>query len=143
MWSIDRAVGKLVEIRIASPVSLEETVPWSAAHDALIASIEGPYVCFVDLVDATVFPPDVVAGYVKTMRNEDRLLRTGTLLNASPTFGMQIQRMIREADHPSRRAFREPRGLFEWLEDVLERDERDRLRDLLRARGMTLLSMRP
>jgi hypothetical protein len=142
VWSIDRVAGKLVEIRIASPVSLEETVPWSAAHDALIASIDGPYVCFVDLVDATVFPADVVNGYVKTMRNEERLLRTGTLLNTSPTLGMQIHRMIREANHPSRRAFHEPRELFEWLAEVLDRDERDRLRDLLRARGMPLLSTR-
>ncbi len=143
MWSIDRTVGKLVEIRIASPVSLEETVPWSEAHDALIASVDGPYVCLVDLVDATVFPPDVVEGYVKTMKNEARLLRTGTLLNASPTFGLQIQRMIREANNPERRAFRDPRELYDWLKEVLERDERDRLRELLRARGMPLFSERP
>ena len=58
VWSIDRRVGRLVEIRIWSPVTLEETVPWSAAHDALVSSIQGPYACFVDLADATVFPPD-------------------------------------------------------------------------------------
>ena len=141
MWTIERRVGRLVEIRIASPVSLEETAPWGRAHDDLVGAIEGPYVCFVDLVDATVFPPDVVEGYVRTMRNEPRLLRTGTLLNASPTFSMQIQRMIREANNPARRAFRDPSELAEWLGEVLDAPERVRLRELLRARGMP--SLRP
>ncbi len=131
MWSIQRVVGKLVEIKISSPVSLEETVPWSAAHDELIASIDGPYVCFVDLAHAKVFPQEVVEGYVKTMKNEARLRRTGTLLNTSPTFGMQIQRMIREAQNPERRAFRDPRELAAWLGEALDQNEVRRLREIL------------
>lgn len=133
MWSIDRRVGKLVEIRIWSPVTLEETVPWGVAHDSLVSKIEGPYVCLVDLTDATVFPQDVVEGYVKTMKNETDLVRTGTILNKSPTFGMQIQRMIREANNPNRRAFRDPKELFDWLSEVLDEKERARLRELLRG----------
>jgi hypothetical protein len=131
VWSIDRRVGKLVEIRIWSPVTLEETVPWGEAHDTLVSKIDGPYVCLVDLTAATVFPQDVALGYVKTMKNETNLVRTGTLLNESPTFGMQIQRMIREANNPSRRAFRDPNELFEWLSEVLDAKERGRLRELL------------
>ena len=123
MWSIDRRVGKLVEIRIWSPVTLEETVPWGEAHDSLVSKIDGPYVCLVDLVDATVFPQDVVEGYVKTMKNEKNLVRTGTILNKSPT--------IREADNPNRRAFRDPDELFEWLSEVLDAKERARLREIL------------
>jgi hypothetical protein len=134
MWSIQRNVGRLVEIRIWSPVSVEETIPWQRAHDQVIASIEGPYACLVDLVDATVFPQDVVAAYVATMKDEPRLLRTATLLNESPTFGMQIQRMIREADHPGRRAFRDSEELARWLGEVLDAPERDRLDAYLYAR---------
>jgi len=131
VWSIDRRVGKLVEIRIWSPVTLEETVPWGEAHDSLVSKIDGPYVCLVDLRDATVFPQDVALGYVKTMKNETNLVRTGTILNKSPTFGMQIQRMIREADNPNRRAFRDPDELFNWLSEVLDAKERVRLREIL------------
>jgi hypothetical protein len=143
VWSVERRVGKLVEIRIWSPVSVEETVPWAARHDSVIASALGPYVCLVDLVDATVFPPEIVEAYVKTMRNEPQLLRTATLLNTSPTFGMQIQRMIREANNPNRRAFRDPAALFPWLAEVLDGGERVRLRELLRARGLQSWSERP
>jgi hypothetical protein len=131
VWSIDRRVGKLVEIRIWSPVTLEETVPWGAAHDALVSKIDGPYVCLVDLTGATVFPQEVVEGYVKTMKNETNLVRTGTILNKSPTFGMQIQRMIREANNPNRRAFRDPAELLAWLSEVLDERESARLREIL------------
>lgn len=130
MWDIQRSIRRLVEIRIWSPVSLEETIPWSKAHDHLIDTIRGPYICFVDLRDAPVFPQPVVEGYVKTMKNEQRLLRTGTLLPASPTLGMQIQRMIKEAKNPARRTFRDPSELVTWMAEVLDEAERARLRTL-------------
>lgn len=135
MYELRRTVGRLVEIRIASPVELSEAAAWGAAHDALIDAVVGPYVCFVDLVDATVFPPEVVDAYVSVMKSEPRLLRTGTLLSPSPLFGMQIQRMIREADNPNRRAFRAPEELFAWMSEVLDLEERLRLRQLLARRG--------
>ncbi len=136
MWAIEHAVGRLVEIRIWSPVSLAETGPWAQRHNAVSDAVVGPYVCLVDLVDATVFPPDVVDGFVSTMRNEPRLLRTATLLNASPTFGMQIQRMIREADNPERRAFRDPAELLAWFSGVLTDAECARVCTLLASRGL-------
>ena len=134
MYSIQCRVGGLVEIRIWSPVSLEEVEPWSREHDAVIHGIPGPYVCFVDLADATVFPPDVVDGYVATMKNEPRLRRTATLLAESPTLGLQIQRMIREANHPERRSFRDPDALEDWLGEVLSPAEKARLKLLLGER---------
>lgn len=130
MYRVQNVVGKLVEIWIASPVSLAETAPWARDHDRVIDGVTGPYVCFVDLRRATVFPPDVVDAYVKTMRNEPRLRRTGTLLPASPTFGMQIERMIRDAASPERRAFRHRTPLERWLGEVLTAPERERLRSL-------------
>jgi hypothetical protein len=131
MYSIEHRVGRLVEIRIWSPVSLEEAERWGRDHEAVVQRIAGPYVCFVDLVDATVFPPDVVNAYVKTMKSEPRLLRTGTLLSENPILGLQIQRMIREANHPQRKAFRSRVELEAWVGEILTRDERGRLREIL------------
>jgi hypothetical protein len=131
MYTIEHHVGRLVEIRIWSPVSLEEAVRWGRDHRAIIDAVSGPYVCLVDLVDATVFPQDVVDAYVATMKSEPRLLRTGTLLNTSPTLGLQIQRMIREANHPDRKVFRDPHALGTWLGEPLTPAERLRLRDAL------------
>ncbi|MFO0762071.1 MAG: hypothetical protein U0359_36870 [Byssovorax sp.] len=133
-YSIENRVGKLVEIRIASPVYIEDAIQWGRDHDAVIDAVRGPYVCVVDLVDATVFPQNVVEAYVAVMKSEPRLLRTGTLLNESPTFGMQIQRMIREANHPARRTFRDPEELAIWLGEVLDEKERARLAEMLASR---------
>jgi hypothetical protein len=135
MYSLAHRVGRLVEIRIWSPVSLEEAVRWGRDHDALIERVAGSYLCLVDLVDATVFPQPVVEAYVSTMKSEARLLRTATLLSASPTQGLQIQRMIREANHPERRAFRDARALAAWLGGVMTEAEKARLEEVLAGRG--------
>lgn len=127
-------MGRLVEIRIWSPVSASEAAAWARDHDAVIDRVRGSYVCFVDLADATVFPPDAVDAYVSTMRNEPRLQRTGTLLPASPTACLQIERMIREAGNPERKTFRELLALGVWLGQVLDVAERARLAELLTAR---------
>lgn len=134
MYAIERKVGGLVEIRIWSPVSLDEVGTWAKDHDAVIDAIPGRYVCLVDLVDATVFPQEVVDGYVATMRNEPRLRRTATLLAESPTLGLQIQRMLREANNPERRSFRDIAALEAWLGEVLTPAERARLSLVLDAR---------
>jgi hypothetical protein len=135
MYTIAHRVGRLVEIRIESPVSLEEAVRWGRDHNAVIDAVVGPYVCFVDLVDATVFPQNVVDAYVATMKSEPRLLRTGTLLSASPTLGMQIQRMIRAANNPDRKVFRDGPELEGWLGEILTPAERARLHELLADRA--------
>ena len=109
MWSIERRVGRLVEIRIGSPVSIEETRPWQLAHDEVIGAVAGPYACFVDLADATV-----------------------------STLRMQIQRIIREADHPDRRAFRDATELAGWLGAILDDAARRRLDELLFERRVTI-----
>ncbi len=49
--------------------------------------------------------------YVGVVKEEPRLMRTATLLNPDPVLGLQIQRMIREAGNPERRAFRDPEEL--------------------------------
>jgi hypothetical protein len=49
--------------------------------------------------------------------------------------GLQIQRMIREANNPNRRAFRDPDALVAWLGEVLSVQERIRLAAVLRETG--------
>ncbi len=134
MYRIEHRSGRLLEIRISAPVSLAEAERWCAEHNAAVDAIPGNYVCLVDVVDAPVFPQEVVEAYVQVMRGEERLLRTGTLLGPSPTHGLQIQRMIKNANHPNRKAFRDPIELGRWLSEVLTVPERARLRDALAPR---------
>jgi hypothetical protein len=135
VWSIAREVGTLLEIRIWSPVSADEAEPWAREHDRIVRAISGDYVCFVDLVGAVVFPPAAVAAYTAVMKDEPRLRRTGTLLGNSPVQGLQVERMLRDADNPVRRAFREANEVLAWLDPVLGPLERVRLRSVMRQRG--------
>jgi hypothetical protein len=135
MFSIEHRVGRLVEIKIWSPISASEAAPWAKLHDEVVATVGGPYFCLVDLARATVFSPDAVDAYLATMRNETQLLRTGTLLGRSPTLHLQILRMIREANHPQRQAFREVEMVHAFLAEIATPQERARLAELLAPYG--------
>ncbi|UQA59553.1 hypothetical protein [Polyangium aurulentum] len=134
MYSIENRVGKLVEIRIWSPVSGDEATRWGREHEAVIGSLVGNYFCFVDVFEATVLPQDVVEAYICTLKSATRMLRAAMLLGQSPTLGLQVQRMLREVNNPERKAFRDPRELEAWLGAQLAPAERTRLRELLERR---------
>ena len=135
MYEVVNRVGKLVEIRIWSPVTAEEAVAWARDHARVVAQVGGPYVCLVDLTGARVFPQAAVDAYSSVMKSEPHLLRTGTLLSHSPTSALQVRRMLRETDNPVRRAFTEVPHLLDWLDPVLTAPERARLREALPAAG--------
>ncbi|MDC3960656.1 hypothetical protein [Polyangium jinanense] len=135
VYEVKNQVGKLVEIRLWSPVSAAEAVAWARDHDSVVAAVGGPYVCLVDLFDAKVFPQDAVDAYTAVMQAEPHLKRTGTLLSPSPTSALQVRRMLRETDNPVRRAFTEVQPLLDWLDPVLTPLERARLREALAERG--------
>jgi hypothetical protein len=135
VYEVVNRVGRLVEIRLWSPVTAAEAVAWARDHDSVVSAVSGPYVCLVDLFDAKVFPEDAVEAYTAVMQAEPRLKRTGTLLSHSPTSALQVRRMLRETDNPVRRAFIEVPPLLEWLDPVLTQLERARLREALAERG--------
>ena len=133
MYRVEHRTGRLVEIAIWSPVSIDEVDRWGADHNAVIAGVGGPYICFVDLRGASVFPKEVVDAYVGVMKEEPGLLRTATLLPDKPMVAMQIRRMIREAGHPERQPFEEADALMHWLGPHLSPMEKARMTTLLRA----------
>jgi hypothetical protein len=135
MYEVENRVGKLVQIRIWSPVSAEEAAAWAREHDRVVDAVGGPYVCLVDLFDARVFPQAAVDAYTSVMKAEPNLVRTGTLLSYSPTSALQVRRMLREIDNPVRRAFTEVPPLLDWLDPVLTVPERAHLRVSLAGRG--------
>lgn len=130
MHTIESKVGRLIEVRFWSPILVEEPGAWRRDHERMIAAMLNTYVFFVDLGDAPVFPPDMIEAFSATMRNETRLLRMALLLGASPTLGLQMQRLVRDAQHPHRRIFREPREAETYLSEILTLSERTRLHEL-------------
>jgi|GEM_PF-1214001 len=130
MYTIESKVGRLVEVRFWTPILGEEPGAWRRDHERMIAAMLNTYVFFIDLADAPVFPPDMITAFKETMRNETRLLRMAFLLGSSPTLALQMQRLVRDVQHPHRRIFREPREAEGYLSEILTLSERTRLHEL-------------
>lgn len=132
MFTIENHVGRLVEVRIASPVE-EHEMPGIAkqTHD-VIESMEGAFVAVMDLREAHVFPQTVSDAFVHILSdNNPKLERSAFIIGDSAIFGMQIERAIRQAGKPTRKAFRTARELEAWLDEMLRPSEQARLSKFL------------
>ena len=131
MYTLARKVGKLVEIRVASPVTVDETIAFSRELQALVAKMDR-FISCSDFSRVVIFPPEVVATYVECMKIlNTKLERTALLTPYSATVGLQLGRLLRDAGNPKRRTFRSTTQLALWLSEVLTIQEQVRLQEFL------------
>lgn len=133
-WSMNNSIGRLVEVRIKSlPDPAEVQRFWRRFADlaaGLPAAVN--FVICTDVQTVTVLPPEVADLLLAGMlRDNPRLERNGMLLGPGALVLLQAERLIREAQSPRRRSFREPEGLVRWLDEVLSEPERAALRRFL------------
>ena len=84
--------------------------------------------CFVLDAELGVLRQDIADSYVELARGDNpRIERTAFLVGQAATFGLQIERMIRDAGNPSRRSFHDRRELSKWLAELLPEPERRQL----------------
>jgi hypothetical protein len=134
MHKAENAVGRLVEVRFASPLTLEEIKQFVAEHHAIINRLARKYVGVVDLLQADVFPVPVAETLIQLLSSvSPQLERTAFLIRDSALFALQVERVIRNSNHPNRRAFRDPEQLKQWLGEVLTPPEQDRLSQFVDA----------
>lgn len=132
MFSSENREGKLVELRVVTPVSVEEMLDLQKTHLEVTRAIKGDYAVAVDLRRAQVFPPQITERFISLMSQlNPRLLRSAILINESAVLGLQAERAIETAGHPDRKAFRDPVALELWLGEVLSDGEKGRLRNFL------------
>lgn len=128
MHKAQNVVGRLVEARFASPLTLEEVKQFVAEHRAIINRLARKYVGVVDLLQADVFPVPVAEGLIQLLSGvAPQLERTAFLIRDSALFALQVERVIRNSNHPDRRVFRDPEALKEYLGEVLDASEQARL----------------
>jgi hypothetical protein len=134
MMTLERHVGRLCEARFVTPVTVEETHALIAGVRQLFAATTGPVVFCCDARKLPLFPPEVADLLTALMRADNpRVERTGLVSGPSSVFGLQIERMFREAGNPGRRAFRARADLEAWLGEVLNKAEIARMRSFLDA----------
>ncbi len=140
MFNSENREGKLVELRVITPMSAEEMLELGKTHLEVTAGVDGDYAVAVDLRQAQVFPPLITERFIGLMSQlNPRLLRSAILINESAVLGLQAERAMETAGHANRRAFRDPLELEQWLGEVLTEPEQARLR-LFLLEGAVLAS---
>ena len=131
MLTIENHVGRLLELRFASPMSMADL---DGFHGAILRSMgTRNLVACTDLLGAKVFDQAVSTRLVSLIRQENpRVDRNAILVGESAVFSMQTERIIREAGSPKRKAFRSSVELAEWLAEVLTAAEQAQLNVFLR-----------
>lgn len=132
MHKAQNVVGRLVEVRFASPLTLDEVRQFVGEHHAIIKKLTRKYVGVVDLLQADVFPVPVAETLIQLLSGvAPQVERTALLIRDSAVFALQVERVIRNSNHPDRRVFREPEALQAWLGEVLDIQEQARLGQFL------------
>lgn len=134
MHKAQNVVGRLVEVRLASPLNLDETRQLVEELRAIINRLASKYVGVVDLLQADVFPVPVAETLIQLLSGvAPQVERTAFLVGDSALFALQVERVIRNSSHPNRRAFRDSEALKEWLGEVLRPPEQARLAQFVDA----------
>lgn len=132
MYTIDNRVGRLIEIRVESPVTEEELSQFHDRIAKVIKPIKGQVASCTDLAGATVFLQPVAARWIEIIKQENPIVeRNAILVGEGAVFSMQIERIIRQAGFKNRKAFLVPSALTAWLGEILTVRERARLDQFL------------
>jgi hypothetical protein len=139
VYRVENHAGRLIEAKLASPLSVEEVQQFVQKHIALMGKIPGKYIGAVNLLEAYVFPPAVAEGLSKLLSGAtSHVERSAFLIGESAIFGLQVERVIREANNPNRRAFRRGDELVAWLGEVMTPHERAQLERFVREATTTV-----
>jgi hypothetical protein len=133
MYLVENHAGRLIEVKLASPLGIHEVEQFTQQHIALMRKIPAKYVGVVNLLEAYVFPSAVADGLTKLLSGAaSHVERTALLIGDSAVFGLQVERVIRESNNPNRRAFRNGQELINWLGEVLTPTEQKQLEKFVR-----------
>jgi hypothetical protein len=133
MYSVENHAGRLIEVKLASPLTLDEVQEFTRKHLAVMERIPGKYIGVVNLLGAHVFMPAVAEGLSKLLAAAaSHVERSAYLIGESAIFSLQVERVIRESDSPNRRAFRNGRELVTWVSEILTPPEQTELERFIR-----------
>lgn len=122
---IEAPVGRLVLTRAVKVRSVEEAGDVRNAVSVVIHERPHGAVVCTDWRDVDVFAPEVADVLLAMFRGTNPWVVRGAILlpGGHATFGLQLERMLREANNPARRAFRDPRVMLTWLAEILTAEE--------------------
>ena len=132
--TVGNHVGRLLEVRVVPPVPLEEITRFLQEIVRLTAAQPAKIVACTDLRGgARAADPDMIDFIAGIIRSENPRLERNALVVPvmSPTFALQMERMVKNAGTAQRRIFKTRSEAESWLGEVLTGAERARLRTFL------------
>ena len=127
MFSAEVKVGRLLEVRLVAPVTLQD-IDEMQERLLLLFHEHGKVVLVADSTRATVFSQEVAAKVLDVFKTgKDRVDRSAALVSDSAIFSLQVERLIAKAGNPMRRSFHDPFELKAFLGAALSHEEHLRL----------------
>src|SRR3954466_3027239 len=106
MFSVGVKAGRLLEIRLVAPVTMESVEGTGKLLLQCFQKHPGKLIAVTDITRATVFPQDVAAPRTEVFKVDNpRIERSGILVSDGAVFSLQIERLMAAAEHPHRRCF--------------------------------------
>jgi hypothetical protein len=133
MFTVTVRVGRLVEARLASLADVDEVGRFERAMGEAFASADGLSVVCADWRQANILAPAVAERLTGLLqRGNPHVERSAILLaREHATFNLQVERLVREAQNPARKTFRDAAAMVEFLGAVLTPAEKARAVELL------------
>jgi hypothetical protein len=136
MMSVENRTGRLCEVRFQSPITAAEVTGFLTQLGALVKSARARWLFCSDMRDALVMPSETADVLLDALKRDNPLIeRHGVLLGESALFGLQIERMLKNAGSPARRTFRNEADLHAWMAPLFTPDEAARARAFYAERG--------
>jgi hypothetical protein len=139
---LENRVGRLIEARLESKMSLEDTQLFRTRMWTVLGAVAGKAVIIADLQRCELFSSEVAEKLLAMLKHDTpKVERTAFVIRGSATFAMQVDRMIAEAAQAAaaagrpvlRRSFRDKAVAKAWLDEVLSTAERARLAEFIAA----------
>jgi hypothetical protein len=126
VYTVENRIGRVIEVKIGSPLSMEDVQQFVQRYQTVMRQVPGgKYIGVVNLLEAYVFPPAVIQALSQLLSGAgSHVVRSAFLIGESAVFGLQVERVIRDANHPDRRAFRNGRDLVTWIGEILTPGEK-------------------
>jgi hypothetical protein len=128
MYTIESRAGRLVELRVESPVTDDELAQFHEVFANVCKPIKGQVAVCTDFCGANVFTQSVTQRWTEIIKQDAPIVeRNAVLVGEGAVFSMQIARIIRQTGFQNRKAFLSPTELVTWLGEILTVRERKRL----------------
>lgn len=132
---VEHRLGRLIVTRMGALQSPRAVGKIQLAVARALDKVGNKAVICSDWRAIEIFAPQIADAVLDMLHvTNPRVLRGGILLNGEKaTFNLQVERVLRDADNPGRKCFRDKARLRDWLSDVLEPDEAQQVDRFLAA----------